>query len=84
MAEKAGTKQGVLFQNLEKLNKKRNESAHNLKNVTEEEIQKILGYSSSRLIEELIDLLRIIYPQHYRKELFSIYDTANHYILEQL
>ena len=82
--KKAGTKQGVLFQNLEKLNKKRNESAHNLKNVTEEEIQKILGYSSSRLIEELIDLLRIIYPQHYRKELFSIYDTANHYILEQL
>lgn len=81
---KSGTETGVFFQELARLNEERNESAHSLSNVTEEEIQGILGYSSAQLIKKLIALLAEIYPQHYRAELFSIYDTANHWIKESL
>lgn len=81
---KSGTETGVLFRKLEQLNHERNESAHSLSNVTEEEIQRIMGCSSGQLIKRLTALLAEIYPEHYREELFSIYDTANRRILETL
>lgn len=81
---KSGTETGTFFQKLARLNQERNESAHSLTNVTEEEIQRILGYSSAQLIKKLIALLAEIYPEHYREELFSIYDTANSRIMESL
>lgn len=80
----AKTDVGMFFQQLARLNQERNESAHSLNNVTEEEIQKILGYSSAQLIKKLVALLADIYPEHYREELFSIYDTVNRRILEVL
>lgn len=82
--KKTGTGAGMIFQKLEQLNSKRNECAHNLKGVTEEEIQEVLGCSSAQLIKELIGLLREIYPQHYREKLFSVYDDANQQILDAL
>lgn len=81
---KSETETGVFFQKLARLNQERNESAHSLSNVTEEEIQRILGYSSAQLIKKLMALLAEIYPQHYREELFSIYDSANRWIMENL
>lgn len=81
---KAETETGVFFRKLLRLNQERNESAHSLNNVTEEEIARIMGYSSGQLIKNLIALLAEIYPEHYREELFSIYDTANRWILETL
>lgn len=81
---KSGTETGVLFRKLEQLNHERNESAHSLSNVTEEEIQRIMGCSSGQLIKRLTALLAEIYPEHCREELFSIYDTANRRILETL
>ena len=82
--EKSETETGTFFQKLARLNQERNESAHSLTNVTEEETQRILGYSSAQLIKKLIALLAEIYPEHYREELFSIYDTANSRIMESL
>lgn len=81
---KADTETGVFFRKLLRLNQERNESAHSLNNVTEEEIARIMGYSSGQLIKNLIALLAELYPEHYREELFSIYETVNRRILETL
>ena len=43
-----------------------------------------LGAGKTTLIKKLIALLAEIYPEHYREELFSIYDTANSRIMESL
>ena len=76
---------GKFFLQLERLNSVyRNESAHTLTNVREEQIAKLVGCDSSTLIKNLIHVLEEIYPQHYREELFSIYDTANREILNAL
>ena len=78
--EKTGD--GLLFEKLEQLNHERNESAHTLNNVTEEDIRKIMDFPSERLIKELVRLLAEVFPQHYREELFSIYDAANRCLRE--
>ena len=80
----AGSETGLFFQKLARLNRERNESAHTLNNVTEEEIQRIMGCSSAQLIQKLILLLAQIYPEHYREELFSIYTTLNNRIRDAL
>ena len=75
---------GLFFQKLGRLNRERNESAHTLTNFTEKELQKIMGCSGEALIRQLTGLLAELYPQHYKEELFSIYDSANRRIREEL
>lgn len=80
----AGSEGGLLFSRLAALNNERNESAHSLSNVTEDDIQRIMGYGSGELIRKLTGLLEEVYPAHYDPALFSVYDTANERIREAL
>lgn len=76
---------GQFFLALERLNNiARNDSAHSLSNVHEEDIQNLSGCSSSMLIRRLFAALADIYPQHYRPELDGIYDSLNGYIRSTL
>ena len=74
-----------LFYHLETLNYiSRNDSAHSLTNVHEEDITRFLGCDSAALIKRLTEVLERLFPQHFRKELFSVYDDANKFILQNL
>ena len=73
------------FCKLETLNYiSRNDSAHSLTNVHEEDMIRYLGCDSAALIRQLTEVLDRLFPQHFCKELFSIYDDANKFILQNL
>lgn len=76
--------EGELFKKFEILNESRNDSAHKLQNTGEEDVKRAMGFGSRELIDKLVQLCAEIYPQHYKEELFSIYDELNRHILAEL
>lgn len=80
----ANSPEGILFMQLQKLNDSRNKSAHELQNTGEEDVKRAMGFGSRELIDKLVQLCAEIYPQHYKEELFSIYDELNRHILAEL
>lgn len=83
--EEQGSETGDFFRRLGRLNaNKRNTSAHALSNTTEEEIREIVGCGSAELMEQLVAVLRDVFPRYFQKELLDVYNTANKMILETL
>ena len=76
---------GQLFAALEQLNQEqRNDAAHSLNNTTDDDIYRITGMNSRRLMKKLEELIWEIYPEQCDKRIFDIYDTCNEYILKSL
>ena len=72
------------FENIENLNwQKRNASAHELAEVTEDDIYTYSFMTSAQIIKRLSEYLQVIYPR-WNSEWASIYDRCNQFILDQL
>lgn len=84
-AEPEQEKDVQAFALLERLNETwRNQTAHHLESVTEENIQQTIGCTSEKLLKLLEHLIRTTFPELCSPSIFTIYDTCNAYIMQQL
>lgn len=73
------------FDLLERLNEIcRNQTAHNLESLTEQDMQNAIGCGSEQLLKLLEKLIRTTFPDVCSPSIFDIYDTCNAYIMRQL
>jgi CRISPR type III-A/MTUBE-associated protein Csm6 len=76
---------GEFLKNMENLNQEqRNQAAHNLCGVSEDDIINEAGMSSSKIVNKLENLIKIIFKNRCKHEIFDIFDNINAKISDEL
>ncbi len=74
----------TLFGTLQVVNDKRNDAAHELANVSEQDVIDAAGMGSLQVIDDLKRVIYDIYGNVCKFDAFAIYDTLNRFIVDAL
>ncbi|WP_027366213.1 type III-A CRISPR-associated CARF protein Csm6 [Desulfotruncus alcoholivorax] len=75
---------GDFLQAMESLNQHRNLAAHNLYGVQEEDIKQKVDMSSSKIVDKLEGLIKVIFKGRCKHEIFGIFEDINTIIFDEL